>query len=139
MAVSDIIYAAVANKCPRCHEGEVFENNNPYSFHNGLTMHKHCPACGLKYEREPGYFYGAMYVSYALQVGLFVVLYTLDTLWWNLPTAIILSIIVGSVLILFPLTFRWSRIIWVGLFTRYEKDYTKTHAPHTHHDVAVSK
>lgn len=120
MAVTDVLYATVTNKCPRCHKGQVFENNNPYSIHNGLTMHKHCSECGLKYERETGYFYGAMYVSYALQVGLFIVLFTLDSLWWHLPTAILLSIIIASVIAVFPITFRWSRIIWIGIFTKYE-------------------
>ena len=135
MAVSDVIYATVTNKCPRCHEGRVFENNNPYNFHNGLTMHKHCPACGLKYERETGYFYGAMYVSYALQVALFVVLFTLDTLWWHLQTAILLTVIIAPIVVLIPVTFRWSRIMWIGIFTRYEKDYIKTH----HKQIAVKQ
>lgn len=127
MAVSDVLYATVANKCPRCHKGKVFENNNPYSIHNGLTMHKHCPACGLKYERETGYFYGAMYVSYGLQVGLFTLLYTMDSLWFHLQTAVLLSLIVVCVISVFPVTFRWSRIMWVGIFTKYDRDYLNTH------------
>jgi uncharacterized protein (DUF983 family) len=127
MALLDALYSTVANKCPRCHEGQVFENNNPYSFHNGLTMHTHCPVCHLKYERETGYFYGAMYVSYALQVALFITLYTLDSLWWHLPAAVLLSIIIGCIVAIFPVTFRWSRVLWLGIFTKYEKDFVKTH------------
>ena len=121
MAVPDVLYAAVANKCPRCHQGKVFQNNNPYSFRNGLTMQTHCSACGLKYERETGYFYGAMYVSYGLQVSVFIVLYTMDSLWLHLRAAIPLSLVIGCIVAMFPLTFRWSRIIWIGMFTKYEK------------------
>jgi len=127
MAIKDVLYATVANKCPRCHKGKVFENNNPYSFHNGVKMNIHCPSCGLKYERETGYFYGAMFVSYALQVGLFIVLFALNTLWWNLSSAIILSIIIASIIAVFPITFRWSRILWIGMFTAYDKDQVNSH------------
>ena len=38
-------------------------------FNKGLN-HKNCSHCNLKYEIEPGFFYGAMYVSYALAIGL---------------------------------------------------------------------
>ena len=37
-------------------------------------MHERCPTCGLKFEREPGYFLGAMYVSYGLALVTIVVL-----------------------------------------------------------------
>ena len=120
-------YSTVANKCPRCQSGIVFENNNPYSFHNGLMMNKHCESCGLKYEREVGYFYGAMFVSYALQTGLITLLYFLDMFWWNLPSLTLVFIIIGSIFVLFPVTFRWSRILWIAMFTKFEPDY-KGHA-----------
>ncbi|GAB3978960.1 hypothetical protein GCM10028806_43230 [Spirosoma terrae] len=50
-------------------------------------MHENCPVCGLRYEAEPGFFTGAMYVSYALYVAtivssfvLFVVVFGMDEL-----------------------------------------------------------
>lgn len=100
--------------------GHVFENNNPYSIKNGLKMNKHCSHCHLKFEREVGYFYGAMYVSYGLQTGLIVLLYTLNIFWWNMPSLVLLLIILSLVFILFPVTFRWSRIIWIASFTQKE-------------------
>lgn len=127
MNIGNVLHAALYNKCPRCHAGKVFENNNPYSFKNGLTMRKHCVSCGLKYEREVGYFYGAMYVSYALQVGLVVMLYLLNSFWWQLDIPVLVGIIIGCALSLFPVTFRWSRIMWIGFFTPYDEKY-KGHA-----------
>ena len=54
-------------RCPRCRTGNIF----PYSVFRGFPrMHERCPACGLKFEREPGYFLGAMYVSYGLGIGI---------------------------------------------------------------------
>jgi uncharacterized protein (DUF983 family) len=123
----NILQSTFTNKCPRCQSGKVFENNNPYSVKNGLTMMKHCEWCGLKYEREVGYFYGAMYVSYALQTVLVTLLYVLNRFWWNLSPLILVFIIIGSAIVLFPVTFRWSRILWIGIFTKYEPEY-KGHA-----------
>lgn len=96
-------------------------------------MIKHCASCGLKYEREVGYFYGAMYVSYALQTGLVTVLYILNLYWWNIEPLTLVFIIIGSAIALFPVTFRWSRILWVAIFTKYEPQYkASTVRSHVH-------
>lgn len=88
-------------------------------------MNVYCPACKLKFEREVGYFYGAMYMSYTLQAGVFILLFALNTLWWNLSNGVIISIIIIPVIALFPVTFRWSRILWIGFFTPYDKNILK--------------
>lgn len=125
MSIINILYATVANKCPRCHKGQVFVNNNPYNIKNGVKMNERCPHCGLKYEREVGYFYGAMYMSYTLQVGVFVIMFALNTLWWRLSNRLLISIILIPVFVLFPVTFRWSRILWISFFTPYDKSFAK--------------
>ncbi len=115
-AFRKIAYTTFTNKCPRCLGGKMFENDNPYVLKNGIKMNETCSACGLKYEREPGFFYGAMYVSYALLSGVFIFWYVLDSLWLNLRTSYLLTIIVLSILLLFPLAYRWSRSIWLNFF-----------------------
>jgi uncharacterized protein (DUF983 family) len=117
----DTIYCTVANKCPKCHKGQVFENNNPYSFKNGLKMNKICPVCGSRYEKETGFFYGAMYVSYALQVAFFTTLFTLNYLFFNLEAGVLVAIVIVVVVSLFPVTFRSSRIMWISMFTHSKK------------------
>ena len=123
MVVPEIIYSVAANKCPHCHKGNIFEGNNPYSFANGLKMNTNCSECGLKYEREPGFFYGSLYVNYALTSGIFIVLYLSDALWIHMDTALLLTIIVASILLLFPVTYRWGRLFWLNFFIRYNKNY----------------
>ena len=49
-------------RCPRCLAGRVYRGL--------LTMNERCPQCGLTFEREPGYFTGAMYASYLLALPL---------------------------------------------------------------------
>jgi uncharacterized protein (DUF983 family) len=125
MIVPQIIYSTLTNKCSRCHGGKVFENNNPYSFMNGITMKETCSKCGLKYEREPGFFYGAMYVSYALMSGILIVWFISDLLWLHFEPITLATVVVTSMLVLFPVAFRWARIIWLNFFIRYDKTYSK--------------
>ena len=60
-------FAIIHAKCPKCRRGDLFSTSM-----YGLKVQKmndHCPHCGLRFEIEPGYFYAAMYVSYALNVA----------------------------------------------------------------------
>ncbi len=78
-------------------------------------MNQLCPVCGLKFEREPGYFLGAMYISYAMAVPLlllFFLLFWKFTSWsWN-------AILIASALALLPfapfLTL-FARVLWIHL------------------------
>ncbi|MFO0004725.1 MAG: DUF983 domain-containing protein, partial [bacterium] len=67
-----VLYSIFFQRCPRCHKGHLFINRNPYKWTNWDKMHNECGNCGLHYEREPGFFQGAMYVSYALGVAVSV-------------------------------------------------------------------
>ncbi|WP_337043267.1 DUF983 domain-containing protein [Emticicia sp. 17c] len=116
------IEAAVKMKCPRCHEGDIFETKNPYRLGKMTAMYKNCPKCHLKYEKEIGFFYGAMYVSYMFNIALFVIatvayyLFFEDRVNW-------LWYILGYIFLtiaLFPLLYRLSRSIWLHAFNKYE-------------------
>jgi hypothetical protein len=79
-----------------------------------MRMHPTCPACGLRYEREPGYFIGSLYISYALAtiimlIGLGLGCLVLPT--WDLGT---ITLIVGALFIpLTPAVTRYSRVLWM--------------------------
>ena len=80
-------------------------------------MNDTCPSCHLKFEREPGYFTGAMYISYALAVPPLTALTAIFTYWllpdWPLHEVILLAAVLFTPLI--PMLFRYSRIIWIHL------------------------
>src|SRR3954447_20105107 len=57
----------VQQRCPRCRVGKIFRNSI-FKIYRWPKMYEHCPECGLKFEREGGYFLGAMYISYGLGV-----------------------------------------------------------------------
>lgn len=108
------------NRCPRCHQGKVFSHNNPYSGSKGFHMEKNCSHCGEIYEKEPGYFFGAMYVSYALMTGWLVCCFLINENAIHADVFPFLAFMLISTMLFLPLTFRWSRIIWLNFFIKYD-------------------
>jgi uncharacterized protein (DUF983 family) len=106
--VRDILH----QRCPRCRAGSMFR----YSIFRGFPkMHDRCPVCDLKFDREPGYFLGAMYVSYGL--GL-VIVALIAALLWSVTGWWITKDIIWAVVLFLPLaptiTF-FARVLWIYL------------------------
>lgn len=76
-------------------------------------MHDCCPGCGLHFDREPGYFLGAMYVSYGLGVAFIV---TAGAILWILTRWRVEKVAIWAILLFLPftpmLTF-FSRVLWI--------------------------
>ncbi len=118
------LYSVFNNKCPRCQEGDVYEDANPFHLKNLFKMHKTCDVCGLKYEKEPSFFHGAMYVSYGMTVAIFVTIFVIcQLLGLNMIVSFIAVII--SILVLMPVTFKLSRLIYMNFFESYDEKYVK--------------
>lgn len=120
------LYSIFKMKCPRCQEGEFFVSHS-YDIKNAGNTHEHCSHCGLKYEKEPGFFQGAMYVSYALGVALFVTLWVSFNLWFpSMSTGTQVTIVAISSFLLTPYMYALSKIIWINLFTSYREPEDRT-------------
>ncbi len=77
-------------------------------------MHKTCGVCGLAFEREPGYFVGAMYASYS--IGIFGTLPVwMGMLFAGASLTAVLVVGIGLVVILTPLSFHYSRVFWLHI------------------------
>lgn len=117
------LYSIFKGKCPVCHEGKVFTYKNVFHPSKFDKMEERCSECGHKYEIETGFFYGAMYVAYALTVAISVATFVLtyliysDTPYW----VYIINILVVLVLMA-PITFRAGRLIWINFFSSYNED-----------------
>ncbi len=122
MVLSSMLYSIFKNKCPKCHKGDFFVTGNSYDLKNFTKMHQYCPVCSESYEPEPGYYFGAMYVSYAMNVAIMVAAWIGSLLFFseevNIWMLVLVTILVG--LALTPLIFRWSRIIWINIFVKYD-------------------
>ena len=102
-------------KCPHCGDGNVFGKKNG-SF-KIPTMNERCSECDYRFEREPGYFIGAMYLSYGLAVSQGIVAFVLCSIL--LPEMAIEWVIVTvtmPMLLMAKKNFKWSRILYIHLF-----------------------
>ena len=108
--------SVLTNSCPQCRSENMFISG-PYH-KDFLKMNKTCGHCGLQYEREPGFFFGSMYVSYIFSVGIFLVTGALVYFIGKDPS---IWIYIGAVtvvsLILYPLNYRLSRSVFLHLFS----------------------
>ncbi|MFI5453556.1 DUF983 domain-containing protein [Pedobacter sp. UC225_61] len=114
-------------KCPRCRVGKVFTGPT-YGF-KIQKMNEVCPHCQLKFEREPGYFYVAMFVSYAMNVAemitVSVAAYVLglelnfDNLWY------FAALLFCTTILFSPFNYRYSRMVllyWLSPGLHYEPE-----------------
>jgi uncharacterized protein (DUF983 family) len=92
--------------CPRC---------GRKIFHGPLSMYDECPGCGLDFDRgQPGYFTGAMYVSYALGIPLIALVTLIEYLVvrdWSIFRLVLFAWVLT--LPLFPWIWQYSRVIWI--------------------------
>src|SRR5262245_40936912 len=99
-------WALVQQRCPRCCRGPIYQR--------GMRMHERCPVCDLRFEREPGYFLGALYISY----GISSILLMLGLLLGHLlapdfDLGWMVLILGGLYLPLVPLVTRYARVLWI--------------------------
>ena len=110
------LVAIAEGRCPQCREGKMFK----YPFwrvDKFSEMNENCPVCGLRFEIEPGFWFGAMFVSYANTIALLVVLGVTVFYVFNDPPVLyyIVPVTILS-LITVPFNFRISRVIFLHLF-----------------------
>lgn len=114
-------YSIFKFKCAHCHEGEFFVDRNPYNLRYVGDILEKCPVCQRRYSPEPGFYYGAMYVSYALGVAMFVTVYVATAvLYPEAPMWLYISLIFGSLIFFGPYLYALSKTIWANLFFTYK-------------------
>jgi uncharacterized protein (DUF983 family) len=99
-----LLAAIVKQRCPRCLQGQVFATL--------FRMHEQCPVCRLPFEREPGYFTGAMYLSYGVAI---ISPVWLTMVWLGRSVGEVL-LVIGPLLVAgSPWLFRYARMLWLHL------------------------
>jgi uncharacterized protein (DUF983 family) len=108
--------------CPKCQKENMYVDKNPYNLGKVLKMNETCSHCGLKYQLEPSFFYGAMYVSYGLNVGIGIAVFVIAFVLLKLDIKTSFFSIITSLVVLYPLVLRWSRNIYINMFVEYEAE-----------------
>ncbi len=119
----NVVKSIVGMKCPRCQEGNLYVTRSAYSFKNWSKMHERCLVCEQKFELEPSFYYGSMYVSYAFTVALFIAIWIIGSVFMNLNIISVVAILAVVSLILAPYIFRLSRSTWIHLFVKFAPNY----------------
>jgi uncharacterized protein (DUF983 family) len=108
-ARSSAFTGIVHQLCPRCRLGKIFRS----SIFFFPKMHERCPVCGLKFEREQGYFLGAMYISYGLALAI-ILLFTI--LMWAITHGSIVKDVIWAIILFLPFApsvTLLARILWI--------------------------
>lgn len=103
-----LVGRALRRRCPRCGDPRAFR---------GYTMVEHCPGCGHRYEREQGYWIGAMIVDTAVTFGLFLLVLVAGMVatWPEVPwTGLLVASFAVNLVV--PVAFYpWAKGLWVAL------------------------
>ena len=115
--------------CPRCQEESMYVYKNPYNLPKIFEMHDNCSHCGLHYQIEPSFFYGAMYVNYGLTVIVGVVTFIISKFLLGLTLTPSFIAIIIALIALMPINTRLARNIYINMFVSYDAKANKK--PHT--------
>jgi uncharacterized protein (DUF983 family) len=99
-------------RCPRCRVGRIFRGS---VFRGFPKMYQRCESCDLRFEREPGYFLGAMYVSYGLAL---VTIAIIAAVLWGATSWSIVKDIAWACVLFLPLApglTLFARVLWIYL------------------------
>lgn len=113
------LYSILNNKCPKCHKGDFFVTKNIYN-KDFIKMYDKCSHCGEIFNKEVGFYYGAMYVSYGLNIAIGVALFLLMVMVFNTGLLTYLFTFLGVAIATFPFVMRTSRLIYINLFVKYD-------------------
>ena len=116
-------YSIINQTCPACNEGECFETRNPYTPGKLTEMHEKCNKCHHRFEIETGFFYGAMYASYAISIAFGTAVFVaMAVLFPNMGVYARIGWLIAGLVIFAPVNFRLGRMVWMNLFTSYGRD-----------------
>jgi uncharacterized protein (DUF983 family) len=118
---SSTLASMLGQRCPRCREGRIFH----YSIFRGFPkMCERCSVCDLKFQREEGYFLGAMYISFGLAL---VIIALIAGLLWAITGWWITRVTIWAVVLFLPLAPAISllaRVLWIYLDQAFDPEKT---------------
>ncbi|MGA7227440.1 MAG: DUF983 domain-containing protein [Acidimicrobiia bacterium] len=103
-----MIGRALRRRCPRC---------GAKAFQSYFSLNEDCTSCGLHFEREEGYWVGALIINTTITFGTFIVIFVGGILitWPDVPWALLMGLTVGINLILPIVFYPQSKTIWNAL------------------------
>lgn len=81
---------------------------------------ENCPNCGLKFEREPGYFLGSIYLNYGITALVSTVTWVVLRFGYDLPAKPVMAGLLAFCILFPTLFFRYARALWLALDLRFD-------------------
>ncbi len=111
------LQAVLRQRCPRCRRGIVYSNAS--------TMNRRCPYCGFGFDRELGFYSGAIWLAVLISTPVVLgILCGLLLLFPALPPQVPALLAVICYVPLLPLTARLARVLWMGIGSPFSPDDT---------------
>lgn len=120
----NIVQKVMAAKCPICEKDKVFATSGNIFLLKAPQMHDKCGSCGHKYETEPGFFFGAMFVSYGLIVAELGAVYFMVQAFVS-NTEVLIAIMFAVIILTSFTNFKYARLLWMYLLTSTPKTLVK--------------
>ena len=114
------LYSILTGTCPKCQNESMYLDKNPLHINKVLKMNENCSHCGLRYQIEPSFFYGAMYVSYGLNVAVGIAAFIIAFVIFGSSLKVAFIAIIATLILLFPFILRLSRNIYINMFVSYD-------------------
>jgi uncharacterized protein (DUF983 family) len=112
--MKNIFAAAITNSCPFCGQGKVFKNRGILRM---PVLNHTCSNCKHDFTGEPGYYFGAMYVSYGIEVILGISTFLICRFLIGIHSVpLLIGIIVAVVALTAMKNYKMSRIFWLRIF-----------------------
>lgn len=110
------ILSVLKGECPKCKSEKVFNKKGNLLLFKIPKMSSKCSNCSFLFDKESGFFFGAMFVSYALIVAQAVALFVILHVFLDLTYVITFISIIVLITLIGTINYRLSRIIWIYLF-----------------------
>ncbi|MFT4533598.1 MAG: hypothetical protein ACJA1A_001562 [Saprospiraceae bacterium] len=107
-----------SKKCPRCRESKLFIE--PMMLNKPLDMNERCPVCGQNFLPEPGFYYGAMFISYLISSFFFLFVAGITIIYFDFSVEGAFALIIFLGLFLYLWLMRISRSIWIHIMIKYD-------------------
>jgi uncharacterized protein (DUF983 family) len=106
---SKILWWGFTKRCPRCGAGKLFRRY--------FELVPDCPRCGLHFEREAGYFAGALAINIMVAGGLFAVVFValLAATIPTVPVVELLAVLVPIVVLVPIIYYPFSKTVWMAV------------------------
>jgi len=115
-----LLSSIISYRCPKCRHSKIFAE--PFVFNKPLEMKDHCPHCQQKFEPEPGFYFGAMFVSYGFSCLTFLPLALLLVFYFGWSVNGMMLFLMTLYGVLFFKILRLSRSIWIHFIVKFDKE-----------------